>query len=76
MYTPAVALCQGESMVITVKTITIEQCRGDRGWLTQVMVDTTQISLEIRVLKRVKLDKDGVWYTMDTFSDIKCLPHQ
>ena len=30
-------------------------CRGDQGWLTQVMVDIPQISLEIGVLKNLKV---------------------
>ena len=37
------------------------RARGDRGWLTQVIVDTPQISLDIGVLEIFNLALDFVW---------------
>ena len=50
--------------------------RGDRGWLTRVMVDTPQISLEIEVLEIFNLALDFVCHTKYTFCDIPCLSQQ
>ena len=50
--------------------------RGDRGWLTRVMVDTPQISLEIEVLEIFNLALDFVCHTKGTFRDTTRLSHQ
>ena len=49
---------------------------GDRGWLTQIMVDTPQISLEIEVLKILRMTLYFVCHTNGTFYDIALLSHQ
>ena len=57
------ALCNcHKQLKIFLPTQDVVICRGDRGWLTQVMVDTPQISLEIEALEIFNLVLDFVYH--------------